>query len=911
MYRVMIAPLPENESARIKALREFEILDTAPEPGFDDLVHLAAHICETPMAVVSLVDSDRQWFKARTGVNVCGTSRDVAFCSHGIAAADDLFLIPDARADARFADNPLVTGEPHVRFYAGARLATSAGLAVGMLCVMDVVPRELSAAQKDALRALGRQVVAQLELRRELSARKRDEVIIRESAERYSLVVNHLKEIVFQTDTTGRWKFLNPAWTEVTGFGVTEALGKSFLEFVHPQDRDRSQVLFAPLMARRTDYCRLDVRFRTADGGFRWIDAFARLTVDDRGEIAGASGTLSDITQRKLAEDAVRDSESLYHSLVEHLPMYIARKDAEGRFTFANRRLCEALHCSPGEIIGKSDGDFVPAAIAEKFRQAERQILSGGGPLESVEVVPQEDGSAVHLQVTHIALRDAAGKIIGVQTISSDVTEQKLVEEKQVALTRERDALLRRLQLILDRMPIACISVDQDFRITSFNPAAEQIFGYSCEEILGRQPRETIVAGTSWAGVDEVVQRMAFGEMDAQTVSRNRTKDGRVIICEWHNTPLRGEDGALIGYLGMAFDITNRIRAEEALRHSESTLRSFFDSGAMLMGIVELRKDDMLHVSDNAATARFFRRPADQMRGCLSSEVGMPLEMRRLWIDRCQESEQAGRPVRFEFLYPAPEAPVWLSATVSPIRAFGHQPARFAYIVEDVSPRKQFEEKLQQSLEEKEILLKEIHHRVKNNMQVISSLLSLQAGSSGDARVEALFAESQHRINSMALIHEKLYRSHDLARVDFAEYLKDLMEHVAAVQGARARQVTLDVNAVGLELGIDTAIPCGLIVNELVSNAFKHGFPDGGRGTIRIKMHREENRVRLTVRDSGRGLPENIDFNEVTSLGMKLVLMLVRQLRGEIRWENHDGATFDLFVTEARNGNHSPARLSA
>ena len=907
----MIAPLPENESARVRALREYEILDTAPEPAFDDLAQLAAHVCDAPIAVVSLVDSDRQWFKSRFGVNSCGTSREVSFCSHGIVADDDLFLVTDAREDKRFADSPLVFGEPHVRFYGGARLTTRDRLAIGMLCVMDVVPRELSAAQKDSLRALARQAVAQLELRREIARRKRDEAALRESAERYSLVVNHLKQIVFQTDTAGRWTFLNPAWTEITGFGVSGSTSNGFLEFIQLDDRDRAQAAFADLMARRTDQFRLDLRFKTADGRYRWVDAFARLTIGDCGEVVGVSGTLSDITQRKLAEEAVRDSGALYHSLVDHLPMCIARKDTQGKFTFANRRLCEVLRCSPAEIVGKSDRDFLPPETAEKFQRDEREILEGREPVESVEVIPRPDGSALHLQMTRIALRDAEGRITGVQAISSDITERKIAEEKQVRLTRERDALLNRLQLILDRMPIACISVDQDFHINSFNPAAEQIFGYTCEEILGRQPRETIVAGTPWPGVDEVVQRMAFGEMDAQTVSRNRTKDGRVIICEWHNTPLRGEDGALVGYLGMAFDITTRIRAEEALRLSESTLRSFFDSGAMLMGIVELRKDDLLHVSDNTASARFFRRPVDQMRGRLSSELGIPAGIRRLWIDRCHESEQAGHPVRFEFLYPAPEAPVWLSATVSPIRGLGQHPDRFAYIVEDVSPRKQSEEKLQQSLAEKEILLKEIHHRVKNNMQVISSLLSLQANSSGDERVEALFAESQHRINSMALIHEKLYRSKDLARVDFAEYLRDLMDNVAAAQGARAREVALELHAGRLELGIDTAIPCGLIVNELVSNAFKHGFPNGGRGTISVRMGREEQRLRLTVHDSGRGLPESIDFNQATSLGMKLVLMLVRQLGGEIRWENHDGATFDLFVNEARNGKHAPSAVSA
>ena len=163
--KTMTAPIPQNEKKRLKVLWQYEVLDTVPEEVFDDLTELAAKICEAPIALISLVDEDRQWFKAKVGTTLSETARDFSFCSYAITQSD-LFIVPDATRDERFANSPLVTAEPKIRFYAGAPLITPDGHALGTLCVIDKVPRQLRPEQEQALRILAHHVVSQLELRR-------------------------------------------------------------------------------------------------------------------------------------------------------------------------------------------------------------------------------------------------------------------------------------------------------------------------------------------------------------------------------------------------------------------------------------------------------------------------------------------------------------------------------------------------------------------------------------------------------------------------------------------------------------------------------------------------------------------------------------------------------------------------
>ena len=219
----------------------------------------------------------------------------------------------------------------------------------------------------------------------------------------------------------------------------------------------------------------------------------------------------------------------------------------------------------------------------------------------------------------------------------------------------------------------------------------------------------------------------------------------------------------------------------------------------------------------------------------------------------------------------------------------------FDGIVEDITERKEAEELLKISLVEKEVLLREIHHRVKNNLQIISSLLNLQSRHVEDEPALDMFQESRNRVRSMALVHEKLYRSDDLAKVNFCEYIRSLGRHLIISYGTNSTAIDLDVSVKDVFLDINTSIPCGLIINELISNSLKHAFSGRKKGKIRVVLQSEKNGMyKLVVSDDGVGLPKNLDAKKTESLGLQLVTMLVEQLQGTLNIDNNKGTSFEI-----------------
>jgi PAS domain S-box-containing protein len=213
----------------------------------------------------------------------------------------------------------------------------------------------------------------------------------------------------------------------------------------------------------------------------------------------------------------------------------------------------------------------------------------------------------------------------------------------------------------------------------------------------------------------------------------------------------------------------------------------------------------------------------------------------------------------------------------------------------DITEQKNIEEKMASSLMEKELLLKEIHHRVKNNLQVVSSLLKLHAGSVNDNRSHDILLDSRNRVRSMALVHQKLYQSKDFSQIDFTEYISQLTENLFDAYQHKNINIDLSIKTDEAKLSIDIAIPCGLIINELVTNSLKYAFPNGKPGKVEIELTNiRNNHYELMIKDNGVGFPSGVDFKNSTSLGLQLVNTLVGQIDGEIEMENHEGTAYKI-----------------
>jgi PAS domain S-box-containing protein len=296
---------------------------------------------------------------------------------------------------------------------------------------------------------------------------------------------------------------------------------------------------------------------------------------------------------------------------------------------------------------------------------------------------------------------------------------------------------------------------------------------------------------------------------------------------------------------------------------------------------------ETLIVQDAQADERHVGKLGEQIGLSLRSIASVPLQVKGRVIGTLQavdtEAERFG-PDDLKLL-----EPLAASAAIAIENARLYERAR-----DEIAERREAQEALQASLREKESLLQEIHHRVKNNLQVMTSLLRLQCQFTEHPQIQQALAANRDRIQSMALVHEHLYRSPDLAHINLADYLRRYVPYLTRVYRQQAHHIAVKIEAKDAFLEIDHAVPCGLLINELVSNALKHAFPDGRAGEIRVEAQTENGQAKLSVSDDGVGFPEDLDFRCARSLGLQLVDTLVRQLSGEISLESHKGTTFEV-----------------
>jgi two-component system, sensor histidine kinase and response regulator len=438
--------IPENETLRLAALLRYDILDTLPEPVFDDLTKLAAHICGMPCALIVLVDKDRLWFKSKVGVNTPEVARDGMPCCYTILG-DDVLVVEDMHKDPRFVKAPLVAAEPHIRFYAGVALRTSDGFHIGTLCVTDARKRRLSQQQREALRILAHQVMAQLELRRHLVElerslfeHRRTQDALKNSEMFYQTLVESLPQNILRKDTKGRFVFANQKFCASLGRSLNEVLGKTDSDFFPPHLAEKYHRDDLRVMSTREPVDTIEAN-QTPQGDRIFVHVIKTPLYDASGNVVGIQGIFWDVTERKKTEEALAYERDLLRALLENIPDRIYFKDVKSRFLRVSSSMAKRLGLNEAsEVVGKSDFDFYPKALADEFYADEQRIILTGQPLiNKLERIVDRDGKETWASVTKVPLHNRSGNVTGIIGISRDVSKLK---EAETALEHARDAAL-------------------------------------------------------------------------------------------------------------------------------------------------------------------------------------------------------------------------------------------------------------------------------------------------------------------------------------------------------------------------------------------------------------------------------------------------------------------------------------
>jgi diguanylate cyclase (GGDEF)-like protein/PAS domain S-box-containing protein len=549
--------LQPKEFVRLARLRELVVLDTAPEPVFDDIARMASEICGAPIALISLIDAERQWFKANVGLpGVNETPRDVAFCAHAIASEDEHFEVPDATLDQRFAGNPLVTGRPDIRFYAGVPLTLAGGARVGTLCVIDREPRRLDESQLRLLRSLAGVATNALLMRqalinKSLAVRSGYERAVAESESRHRALVDDQIEFVSLAGRDGELVYVNRAYARLFGRTPAEMTGTNLFDFVEPGDRGAVRELIGQVLLSGESRSSQN-RMVANDGVEHWVDWTNSVQRDGQGRVMLHS-VGRDVTEHRRAEHRLAASERFLRKITDSLPLRISYVDKDRRYRFVNLAHCRRFGLERTQILGRTRAELASPGTASVVEPTLTAALAGTAQrLEFEELL---HGRLHRFDAQLIPDISENGKIRGVFTTAMDITERSAAERT----LRELTATLR---TVAEAIPAIVSVVGPDERYRFVNSAFERWSGMQRDDIVGRSVAE-VLGDAEYERTRPWMDRAVRGE----TVSFESEYDARrpirhlAISC----IPTRLESGELDGFVGVAQDITKHKREEGRL----------------------------------------------------------------------------------------------------------------------------------------------------------------------------------------------------------------------------------------------------------------------------------------------------------------------------------------------------------
>ena len=497
------------------------------------------------------------------------------------------------------------------------------------------------------------------------------------------------------------------------------------------------------------------------------------------------------------------------------------------------------------------------------------------------------------IELLNLLLRQAAISLQNAQlytNLKAEISERKQVEAE---LRQNQE----RFRALFDNTNDAVFTISGTGHILTANQQAVEMTGYSLDELAKMAYHQLAAPQDALDAANKFAQLIQKGQPLPLYERVLRTKNGVDIPVEINIGLVYDQNGDPLYFQSVVRDITERKLTEAQLRKNEQRYRALFERSNDAVFIMNL---DGIYIAVNQQATDMLGYSTDEIIGMSYKDIVVPLEIDEAQGKLTQLLGRENTPL-YERQFRKKNGTIFpVEMNVALVYDDAGHPLHYQGIVRDITQRKETEVQMIASLREKEVMLKEIHHRVKNNLQVISSLLDLQSEHVGDKRVQGLFLETRTRVRSMAFVHEQLYQATDLARIDFVDYIEQLTRYLSQSYRQYAGRVTLQLELSPLLLSVETAVPLGLIINELVSNALKYAFPIPKTGFILIRLDPSdaENQLCLIVEDNGIGLPDHIDFRRSPSLGLTIVMTLIDQLRATIRHLRLDpGTRFEIIFS--------------
>ncbi len=721
---------------------------------------------------------------------------------------------------------------------------------------------------------------------------------------------------IAHVDLQGQFRSVNQRMCELLHYSRSEFSTLSFQDITHPDDQAEDQRQIQHLLQTQASSFSREKRYLCQDGSILWGKVTVSLATSAADTPDYFIAVVEDISDRKRAELALQQlnqdlekrvisstaafqaSERRYRALFEFAPDMLFVLDPQGSIQQVNTAVLERSGYMKAELLNRPLTQFwvtTPSISDSQLLQTLQKQRHWRHTME----FQCRDGTSLFVDCVYSMMTDEDAGAPYILVIQRDISEQTHIE---MALKASE----ARYRSLYENTPIMLHSIDQMGKVVSVSNTWLTQMGYDRSEVLGQASTDFLTpASQDYARTQVLPQYFQTGvcqDIPYQWVKKN----GELIDVLLSAIAERDADGQVIRTLAVSVDVTERNHIEAALSESEERFRLAFEQAAVGMALIS-PAGQWLKVNESlcnivgyseaellSMTFQQITHPDDIDENLASAHKLLTKEIASYHTEKRYIHKQGHE--------------VWVMLSGSLVWQDDGHPHHFIAQIQNISDRKVYEQQLSESLAEKSVMLQEIHHRVKNNLQVICSLLNLQTQTNPDSNIAEIMQESQNRVKSMALVHENLYQSKNLSKINLETYVRELTNNLLRSYRSRVSLTHLDITICNLHLNIDTAVPCGLIINELVSNALKHAFPQDEQGTITIQITEQPNHeLTLTVADNGIGLPKTLTVDHSQTLGLRMVKTLTRQISGTLTIHREAGTSFQICFPQP---DPSPAQVT-